>query len=328
MKKRTSENESIDRMYTRYLYLLILATAIAGAVAVYIYLNSISANNGEISYSKAKNIVGGKHEASGVIGVKGTDGVLFIDDGQPGKIFWMLLDKDGNQSGDLKAINLGVNVDDPEGITTDGVYYYIVGSQSRPKSASQAGLARFKFNATSQTVEAVESISELKQFLIENVSDLGTMSDVKSKDDGINIEGLAWDKAGERLLLGFRSPVIDGQALVVALKLRDARGPFSRENLDAKNVQTMRLALGGQGIRSIEYDEQSKVFDIIGGATESQEKTDFKLWTWNVDSNQSAPRAIATFDRKLKPEGITRASVNDNQFIFVVCDTSRYLKIE
>jgi hypothetical protein len=240
----------------------------------------------------------------------------------------MLLDKNGNQTGGLKAIDLGVNIDDPEGITTDGNYFYIIGSQSRPKSASQTGLVRFKFNPTSQTVEGVESISEVKRFLTENVSELQGMDDVKAKDDGINIEGLAWDSAGSRLLLGFRSPVKDGQALVVALKLRDANGPFSRENLDSKDVKVMRLSLGGQGIRSIEYDEQSKLFNIIAGATETQEKTDFKLWAWNGESSQSALRSVATFDRKLKPEGITRASASDSQFTFVVCDTSRYLKID
>lgn len=328
MKKRTRHCESIDRMYMRYLYLLVFATAIAFVFAAYIFVTNTLAGNSETAYSKARNIEGGKHEASGVIGVKGTGGVLFIDDNQPSKIFWMLLDKDGNQTGSLKAIDLGVNIEDPEGITTDGNYFYIVGSQSRPKGVSQAGLVRFKFNPTSQTVEGAESITELKRFLTENVAELQGMNDVKTKDDGINIEGLAWDGTGKRLLLGFRSPVKDGQALIVALKLRDVSGPFSRENLDTKDVKTMRLPLGGQGVRSIEYDERSKMFNIIAGATETQEKIDFRLWAWGGEFGQSALRSVATFDRKLKPEGITRASVNGSQFTFVVCDTSRYLKID
>jgi hypothetical protein len=93
-------------------------------------------------------------------------------------------------------------------------------------------------------------------------------------------------------------------------------------------MAAIRLSLGGQGVRSIEYDEQSKQFYIISGATETQEKTDFKLWEWGGPAGQSALREVATFDRKLKPEGVTRASVGDSDFVFVVFDTSRYLRLK
>jgi hypothetical protein len=38
---------------------------------------------------------------------------------------------------------------------------------------------------------------------------------------GLNVEGVAWDRQKRRLLLGLRSPVVNGHALVVPLKLRD-----------------------------------------------------------------------------------------------------------
>lgn len=63
---------------------------------------------------------------------------------------------------------------------------------------------RFRYNPNSQSAESVETTSDLKRFLIENVSELRDMESVKAKDDGINIEGLAWDPAGNRLLLGLR----------------------------------------------------------------------------------------------------------------------------
>jgi len=94
------------------------------------------------------------------------------------------------------------------------------------------------------------------------------MASVKAKDDGLNIEGLAWDHTQGQLLLGLRSPVVDGNALLVPLRLRDPRGPFSYDNLEVK--EAIRLPLGGFGIRSVEYDPQQKVFYIIAGATETQ----------------------------------------------------------
>ena len=81
----------------------------------------------------------------------------------------MSLDQNGKQAGEIKPVGLGVGIEDMEGITTDGTYFYVVSSQSRPKAIATEGLVRFKFDARSQSVEGVESISGLKTFLVENV---------------------------------------------------------------------------------------------------------------------------------------------------------------
>jgi hypothetical protein len=271
---------------------------------------------------------GGAFEASGVASAPGTDGVLFVDDGRPSEIFWMRLDASGNQSGAIKPINLGVSVIDLEGITTDGSYFYVVGSQSKPKGSDQVGLVRFKFDSQNQRVEDVESISGLKRFLTENVAELRGMGDRSYKNGGINIEGIAWDPQGRSLLLGFRSPVVNGQALVVSLKLREQSAAFSYDNLQLAEPAAIRLSLGGAGVRSIEYDELSKGFRIIAGAAMKNEKVDFKLWEWNGDANQPALRELDNFDSKLKPEGVTRVAAGGRDFTFIVFDTSGYAAID
>jgi hypothetical protein len=268
--------------------------------------------------------VGGAFEASGVAHAPGTDGVLFVDDGRPGDVFWMRLDEGGKQAGAIKAVKLGVSVIDLEGVTTDGSHFYVVGSQSKPKGSDQAGLVRFRFDAQRQQAEAAESISGLKGFLSENVAELRGMAGRAYKDGGINVEGVAWDPRGDRLLLGLRSPVVDGQALVVPLRLRDPRGAFSAGNLEVVEAKAIRLAFGGAGIRSIEYDDRSKAFQIITGAVGNHERTDFKLWEWDGNVSQPALRELDTFDRKLKPEGVTRASSGGRNFTFIVFDTSGY----
>jgi hypothetical protein len=118
---------------------------------------------------------------------------------------------------------------------------------------------------------------------------------------------------------------VDGQAVVIAMKLRDPRGPFSYENLSAADTEVIRLPIGGMGIRSIEFDDRSKAFRIIAGATESQDRGDFKLWEWNGDAGSPALRETARFGGKQKPEGITRASVGGKDFTFVVF---RYMRME
>src|ERR1044072_785809 len=189
----------------------------------------------------------------------------------------MRLAQDGREVDAIKAIELGVGMEDLEGITTDGIHFYVVSSQSRPKAIASEGLVRFKFNAQSQSIEAVEAINGLKSFLLENVAELREEGDKKGKHGGLNIEGIAWDPRRSRLLLGLRSPVVDGHALLVPLRLRDPRGSFSIENMEVDNLRAIRLPLGGGGIRGIEYDGREKVFRIISGATEDQDQTDFGL---------------------------------------------------
>ncbi|HYO64022.1 MAG TPA: DUF3616 domain-containing protein [Pyrinomonadaceae bacterium] len=267
---------------------------------------------------------GGTFEASGVAHVPGTDGVLFVDDGRTDEVFWMRLGEGGRQAGTITPVKLGASVVDLEGITTDGTHFYVVGSQSKSKGGDLAGLVRFRFDAQGQRAEGVESISGLKRFLAEHVAELRGMEHTKYKDGGINVEGIAWDARGRRLLLGLRSPVVDGHALVVPLRLRDPRGAFASDNLEVEGAKAVRLPLGGAGVRSIEYDERAKAFRVITGAGPNAEKLDFKLWEWDGDAARPALREAGTFDRSLKPEGITRVTSEGRDFTFIVFDTSLY----
>jgi hypothetical protein len=271
---------------------------------------------------------GGSYEASGVADIAGTDAVLFVDDGRPGQVFWMNLDESGRQVGPIKAIELAVEIQDLEGATTDGTYFYVVSSQSRPKAAEKAGIVRFKLNTQTQKVEGAQSINGLKSFLVENVAELRQMGDVKMKDGGVNIEGIAWDSKRNRWLLGLRSPVIDGQALVIPLRLRNPGGDFSVNNLEVVDSKAIKLPLGGVGIRSIEYDGRSNLFRIISGAAENQDQTDFGLWQWDGNEGGAAPRELNRYDRRLKPEGAARVTVKGRDFMFMVFDASGYSVVE
>lgn len=267
---------------------------------------------------------GGTFEASGVAHVPQTDAVLFVDDGRPNEIFWMRLGEDRKQSGAIQTIDIATSIIDLEGITTDGEYFYVVGSQSKAKGGDAAGLARFMFDAANQQASGTQAVSGLKKFLAENVVELSGMENLKYKDGGINIEGVAWDPLHKRLLLGLRSPVVDGQALVVPLKLRDSKAALSVENLEVVGRKAIKLPLGGAGLRSIEFDESRKAFHLITGAGPNSEKMDFKTWEWNGNEATPGLREIETFDRRLKPEGITRVSSGKRDFTFIVFDTSGY----
>jgi hypothetical protein len=273
-----------------------------------------------------RSITGGTFEASGVVDVPGTAGVLFVDDGRNREIFWMEIGADGTQKSPAVAIPLAADITDLEGITSDGSSFYVVGSQSKKNGYEGDGLVRFKFNPQTRRTEAVERIQGLKAWLAAHVQEVkGTAQ--KTGDAVLNIEGIAWDPRGGRLLLGLRAPVVNGHALVIPVKLQDPRAAWSAANLRVDGP-TIRLPLGGAGVRSLEYDETTRVFHVITGAGLNNEDRDFRIVEWKGDPSPASLPVIASFGSSLKPEGITRATVNGRRVSLVVFDTSRFALLD
>ena len=304
-------------------HMLLLLIAVCVIFVLYLAFGRAPHTQGEVIKTFTP-FAGLKLEASGVAAVEGSDGLLLVDNKRNAQVFWMQLDQNGNQSGEIKSIDLGVDIEDIEGITEDGKYFYVVSSQSRPKAIASLGLVRFKFDARSQSAQEIASIGGLKDFLLANVDELRAEGERKGKEGGINIEGLAWDPRKSRLLIGLRSPIVEGNALLVPLELRDPQGPFSLDNLQVENKKAIKLDLGGIGIRSIEYDQRSSGFKIISGAAEDQKQTDFGLWEWNGDEKQGVLRLTKKFEKNLKPEGVARVVVGKRDFLIVVFDAGGY----
>ena len=273
--------------------------------------------------SGPRPIAGGTFEASGVIAVPGSNGALFVDDGQTRKIFWIELADNGTQTGAAVEVALpAVDVVDLEGMTTDGTHFYAVGSQSKNVGFEGDGLIRFTFDAKTKQVGRVESIRALKRFLSRNVPELQGVEH-RTGDTALNIEGLAWDPRANRLMLGLRAPVAGSDALVIPLKLRDADGPFTSENLVVDGKGSIRLPLGGAGLRSLEFDPVSRRFLLFTGAALNDETAEFRLFEWSGEAS-SPPREISRYSRKLKPEGIARMHLAGRDAMLVVFDVGSY----
>ncbi len=270
-------------------------------------------------------IAGGEFEISGVAHVSGSNQLLVLDDDTTREIFLVEVGSDSTHLGAAVPVALGADVTDMEGITFDGTYFYVVGSQSKPTGFDGAGLVRFRFDPVSRRVSNVETIGDLKAWLADNVAELqGTARE--TGDHVLNIEALAWDPDGNRLLLGLRAPVVNGQALVVPVKLIDPAGPFSRDNIRADGP-AVRVDLGGDGIRSLEYDPVAKAYRLISGATLNEETSDFRLVEWS-GRDRSPVRDISVYSRKLKPEGIANAELHGRPTKVVVFDIGTFTLID
>lgn len=262
---------------------------------------------------------GGTYEASAAVQVAGAEGkVMFVDDGKADRVFVADFDESGKQVGaSTAAIPLGVEVEDPEGLSYGAGYFYVIGSQANPAAGKRNALVRFVYDPNAGAlVGSAEVITDFREFLVSRLPELGS---------GINIEGLAWDPNREQLLLGLRSPLAGSSAMIVGLKLRNPRGSFSTDNL-AEPVVT-RIGLAGGGVRDISYDSRLKRFLIISGSTEHHEKTEFRLWTWDGEGTPSQLEHIA-LDRDMKPEGIARIKIGAVEFVLMVSDSSAYQRLD
>jgi pSer/pThr/pTyr-binding forkhead associated (FHA) protein len=347
-KKKKKKKEKDDRLRAAYIgamgRVLAAILSVALTVALTLYLTRSGSNKVEEKISKKGKpklkigtpgagtpIEGGTFEASGVVQVPGAAAVLFVDDKRLDEIVWMPVDQSGKQAGATKPIPLGASIADLEAITYDGHdYFYVTGSQSNPNDGDKNAIARFKFDAGRQAVTNIEVISGLRDFLLANVTELKGEGEKPGKEGGLNIEGLAWDPKHSRLLLGLRSPQMNGNALIVPVAMRNAGGAFAIDNLGIA-ASTIQLPLEGLGIRDLHYDTRLDSFLIIAGAPEHHEKKlGFKLWQWSGDSTEQDPglQALTDLDQGMKPEGVARFESGGRDFIFIVGDVGSYTKLE
>jgi pSer/pThr/pTyr-binding forkhead associated (FHA) protein len=346
-KKKKKKGGSDERLRAAYISGLsrivaqVLGVVLAVLLALYVNSMRSGSEKGVIETStkgKAKlkiptvaggnRFEGGPYDASGVIAVPGGNGVLFVDNNRSEEVLWMQIDESGREVGPVTPVPLGVSVDDPEGITSDGTYYYVVGSQSSEKAGDRNALVRFAFDVGSKTAQNAEIMPNLRDFLMTNLPELNTGK--KTSEGGLNIEGIAWDFKRGRWLLGLRSPLKDGNAMVAAIKLRNPSGSFSIDNLQLAEPNLIQLKLDGLGIRDINFDPESNSFMIISGAPEHMEKTQFTLWEWSGEpsGSETGLRREQDLDPKLKPEGITHVELGGRKFLFIVCDVSAYIKLD
>lgn len=277
--------------------------------------------------SAAMPFRGATIEASGAASRAGTGDVLVVDDDSPSELLWLRVGPGGEQAGDARRIPLGASVADPEAITYGASYFYVVGSASRARPAAGTyDLVRFAFDPAAGAVSrAPEGLRGLRELLLSAVPELRAEGARDGREGGISIEGLAFDPRRERLLLGLRSPLVGGDAVIVPLAVKDPLAP-----LEAGNVQVepaIRLPLSGGGIRDLHHDPRLASLLVVSGAPEHLPGAEFRLWSWSGEAG-ARPQEHAVLDAGMKPEGITHVAVDGREFVLLVGDAGRYLRLD
>jgi hypothetical protein len=172
-----------------------------------------------------------------------------------------------------------------------------------------------------------ELLEGFRAWLIDNAPELGKAPYCLPDDGGLNIEGLSWSPAERTLLLGLRTPVIDGRPIVVRVRVKDISGPWTLSNLEMLPAVFLEIDKDRdeQGIRGIEYNSfEGDLLIVIGNST-SASKAPFNLYRWNGDTDGRVKRCDGVrFHKKMRVEGVARGTIGGRDAIVFVDDGGGY----
>jgi hypothetical protein len=223
----------------------------------------------------------------------------------------------------LQTFSAFWNLDDLEGLTLDKTgFVYAITSHSRvddgDTKASREKLVRFRVE--DDKVVQPRVADGLKRALTSGHPALAAAAKVKDVKGagGLNIEALEFSADHERLLVGFRSPLRDGRALIASIE--NPRAIFEADEAPRVAAELEELDLGGHGIRGMSYVPSLGGFVVIGGPVSGAD-TQFDLWHWSGERGAPAHRVTVPGVQGMEhAEGVCPALVGGVERIIVVSD--------
>ncbi len=220
-------------------------------------------------------------------------------------------------------------LDDLEGLTADTQgNLYALTSHSRnnegDEKKSRDKLVRFRIEGNRVREPVV--VGGLKPALIAAhpvLAAAARIEDVKS-DGGLNIEALEITPDGQQLLVGFRSPLLDGAAIIASIANPSAI--FDAGEPPRLSGGLLTLDLGGQGIRAMAWIASLQGYLLVSGPA-SQADQAFGLWFWNGQPGSSARRvAVPGLQHFERAEGVSAAVIDGVARIVIVSDDGKRAK--
>lgn len=254
---------------------------------------------------------------------------LVVEDEKSHPLSLVTIDADG--SVDTTALTAGLfqmfsefwKLEDLEGLTLDHAgFVYGITSHSRDddgdEKKSREKLVRFRVEG--KRVVEPKVVVGLKQALTMQHAVLAAAAHVRDvkTSGGFNIEALEISPDQTRLLIGFRSPLHDGRALIASVENPSAI--FESDEVPRIAPVLEELDLGGHGIRGLSYVPAMGAYLVIGGPA-SREPAHFDLWRWSGEPGAPAQRVTVSGLRSFeKAEGVSPAVVGGMERIVIVSD--------
>jgi len=266
---------------------------------------------------------------------------LVTDEGNQLEVFT----KQGSNWQSAQVITVTPSLDeiDIEAVAWQAPYLYALGSHSAKRKRIKGSLTQkenlkrlqetspekarqqlFRIELNSDFSAKDIQVMSLQSLLTEDPI-LNAFTGLPSKENGIDMEGLAIDEKG-RLLVGFRGPVLRGNVTPIL------RIETKKKRFEVKKSKLLYVDADGRGIRGITEikdnadDKDGKEFLVLTGAVGDQTLS-YQVYVWSgknalpgSDSKASDFKLLCDLpDSKGKPEGIqflnrTRSSI---EFVIV-----------
>jgi Protein of unknown function (DUF3616) len=213
-------------------------------------------------------------------------------------------------------------LEDLEGLALDSLgYFYAITSHSRDDDGAQKKsrnrLVRFRIDG--DRVVAPSVVSGLKRALVAAhplLAAAAQIADVKS-GGGLNIEALEITPDRQRLLIGFRSPLQDGHALIASVE--NPAAMFEEDEAPQVSSTLQALDLGGHGIRGMSFVASLDGYLVISGPVSRE--GEFGLWFWSGQPDALARRVtVAGLPGFERAEGVCPALIDGVPKIVIVSD--------
>jgi len=214
-------------------------------------------------------------------------------------------------------------LDDLEGLALDtSGNIYAITSHSRDgdgdEKKSRDKLVRFRIEGD-RVVEPM-LVKGLKPALVAAHPVLATAAEIRDvkTGGGLNIEALEVSPGQQHLLIGFRSPLLDNQAVIASVE--NASAIFAADELPRISSTLITLDLGGNGIRGMSFLPSLNGYLVISGPVGGG-LAQFQLWFWSGHRGEPA-RCVTVpglqgFEHA---EGVSPAVIDGQQRIIIVSD--------
>jgi hypothetical protein len=201
-------------------------------------------------------------------------------------------------------------------LSSDGFVYALSSHVDKDGAPSRQSFARFRLNG--ERLEEAGVVSGLKSALVTAHPALAVAAGIQDTDTTFNIEGFTFDRTGKRALFGFRAPVPDRKAVVIAIENPTA---LFIEGAVPQVGEVALLDLGGDGIRSMAWLPRLNGYLIAGRTHSPTGNGPFRLWFWSGDP-KAKPQSVFIDSLKSlrRPEGIAPVVVNGEERILLVSD--------
>jgi hypothetical protein len=229
-------------------------------------------------------------------------------------------------AGLLQMFSAFWELDDLEGLAIDRAgWVYAITSHSRDDDGDQKKdrdkLVRFRVEG--KTVVDTQVVGGLKKALTAQhpvLAAAARVRDVKG-GGGLNIEALEVSPDQKQLLIGFRSPLRDGRALIA--RVDHTQALFQSDEPPRIAPVLDELDLGGHGIRDLAWVPALGAYLLVGGPA-TREGAAFGLWRWSGEPGAPARRVtvpgLGGFE---KAEGVCQAVLGGQARIVIVSDDGK-----